>query len=237
VNEVPSPREPRGDDAGLLRLFEAIGAHRDPQRKAQERDRARQRAVVGIVLPAWWLANLAFGLPIGPPIWFVALGLTYGLSSLVYLRRSIAWKSERPHSSMPTCCSIRLPGRGPLLRSGDLRLPQSLPARRHRPHRHSLRHPDDAGVVGDDLAASLLLLASPYWRSNVELGLAYLLMIVFGRSSSPPSSAASIPFAPSRKNAPACSPRTSSPSRAAPSSPRSATSCARRCRASSPRST
>ena len=71
MNDVPSPRQPRGSGAGVFRLFDAIGAHRSPQRKAQERDRARQRAVVGIVLPAYWLLNLRLGLPVGPPLWFV----------------------------------------------------------------------------------------------------------------------------------------------------------------------
>ena len=80
------PREVPGSDAGFLRLFEVIGAHGSPQRENHERDRARQRAVVGITLPIFWLANLLLGLPMGPPLWFVALGLAYGIASLAYLR-------------------------------------------------------------------------------------------------------------------------------------------------------
>src|SRR5205085_11863584 len=59
---------------------------RSLQRKAQERDRARQRAVVGIVLPAYWLLNLWLGLPISPPLWFVVGGLAYGIAGLAYFR-------------------------------------------------------------------------------------------------------------------------------------------------------
>ena len=80
------PREATGGDAGFRRLFEAIGAHASPQRENHERDRARQRAVVGIALPIFWLVKLLLGLSIGPPLWFVALGLAYGIASLAYLR-------------------------------------------------------------------------------------------------------------------------------------------------------
>ena len=181
MNEVPSPRGPRGSDAGLLRLLEAIGAHRNPQRKAQERDRARQRAVVGIVLPSYWLANLALGLPIGPPIWFVALGLTYGIASLAYLRAI----DRLEVGTIPLLYGFLL--LDPVFLVGVLFFdPETFaflnPFLLVVIVRTGIRYGIRAMFVSwaTTVAASLLLLASPFWRGNVELGLAYLLMIVFG---------------------------------------------------------
>jgi hypothetical protein len=51
VSKVRTPPGTTGSDAGFPRLFAEIGAHRNPQRQVQERDRARQQAIVGIVLP------------------------------------------------------------------------------------------------------------------------------------------------------------------------------------------
>jgi hypothetical protein len=68
--------------------------------KPRERDRARQRAVVGIVLPTFWLTNLLLGLQAHPPGWFIVLGLTYGIASLVYLRVLDGLEQALPVSSM-----------------------------------------------------------------------------------------------------------------------------------------
>ena len=181
MNEPPSPRQPRGSGPGVVRLFEAIGAHRSPQRKAQERDRARQRAVVGTVLPAYWLLNLWLGLPVGPPIWFVFGGLAYGIAGLAYFR-----------------AIERLVAGSSLLLYGFLLLdPVFLVAVLfYDPQTFAFLNPFLLVVIvrtgirygirtmylswATTLLASLVLLASPYWRANVELGLAYLLMIVFG---------------------------------------------------------
>jgi len=181
VNEVPSPGEPRGGGAGLLRLFEAIGAHRSPQRKAQERVRARQRAVAGTVLPAYWLLNLWLGLPIGPPLWFVVGGLAYGVAGLVYLRvieRLVAGSSLLLYGFLLL---------DPVFLVGVLFFdpetfaflnPLLLVVIVRAGMRYGIRTMYLSWA--STLLASLVLLGSPYWRSNVELGLAYLLTIVFG---------------------------------------------------------
>ena len=90
------------------------------------------------------------------------------------------WRRRRPSLCLPAARSD-LPGRHPVLRSGDLRLPESVPAGRDRPHRHPLRNPDDVPLVGDDAGrVPSAPDASAFWRSNVELGLAYLVMVAFG---------------------------------------------------------
>ena len=130
------------------------------------------------------------------------------------------------------------PGRRPVLRPGDVRLPPSVPARRDRPHRHPLRHPDDVPLVGYDAAgvpccSSRALLASrtSSWpcvpaHGGVRSG---LLLVPH-----PPH-----PCRPSHRGGARAAHREPRARRspAAPFSPRSATSSARRSRGSSPRST
>lgn len=171
----------RSASAGLLRLFEAIGAHRSPQRQVQEHDRARQRAVVGILLPLFWLAKLQFGLPAGPPLWFVVAGLAYGIGSLLYLR---------------VLGRLRAGAAG-LLYAFLLLDPVFLVAVLFFDPEHlAFLNPFLLVVIvrtgirygirtmylswSTTLAASLLLLGSGFWRANVELFLAYMLMVVFG---------------------------------------------------------
>ncbi|HEY5323053.1 MAG TPA: histidine kinase dimerization/phospho-acceptor domain-containing protein, partial [Caldimonas sp.] len=176
-----APAEVTGNDAGFWRLFEAIGAHRSPQRQARERDRARQRAVVGIVLATFWLTNLLLGLQADPPGWFIILGLTYGIASLVYLR--VLDGLEAGAAGLLYLFLLL----DPIFLVGVLFFdpenfaflnPFLLVVIVRTGIHYGIRTMYLSWAV--TLMASLLLLASSFWRSNVALGLAYLVMMVFG---------------------------------------------------------
>jgi signal transduction histidine kinase len=171
-----------GRDAGLLRLFEAIGAHRSPRRQVQERDGARQRAIVGIVLPISWLTHLLLGLPIEPPVWFVVLGLAYGLASLVYLRALDGLDESDAATSLYPFLLL-----DPIFLVGVLFfVPETFaflnPFLLIVIVRSGMRYGIRTMYLSwaTTLLASLLLLASPFWRSNVQLGLAYLVIVSLG---------------------------------------------------------
>lgn len=181
MDDVRNPREATGIDAGPRRLIEAIGAHRSPHWQSDERDGARQRAVVGVLLPIFWLGSLLFGRSMGPPLWFVGLALAYGIASLVYLR-----VLDRPDADAAVLLYPFLL-LDPIFLVGILFFdPQTFailnPLLLVVIVRTGIRYGIRTMVLSwaTTLAASLVLLASSFWRSHVELGLAYLVMVVFG---------------------------------------------------------
>ena len=121
------------------------------------------------------------GCPIGPPLWFVALGLAYGIASLAYLR-----------------FLERLDGGAAVLLYAFLLLDPIflVGILFFDPETFAFLNPFLLVVIvrtgirygirtmylswATTLVASLLLLASAFWRSNVELGLAYLVMVAVG---------------------------------------------------------
>lgn len=175
------PEEAAGTGGRLSRLADLIGAHRTPQRETQERDRALQRGVVGLALPFYWLAKVLLGLPIGPPLWFVAAGLAYGTGSLIY-RQALGRVSR---SSVFLLYAFLL--LDPIFLVGALFFdPETLaflnPFLLVVIVRTGIRFGLRTMVLSwvTTLVISLSLLASPFWRSNVELGLSYLLMVSLG---------------------------------------------------------
>jgi len=181
VNKARIPAEATGSETGVVRLFEAIGAHRNPQRQIQERDRSRQRAIVGIVLPVFWLVSLWRGVPVDPPVWFIVLGLAYGIVSLVYLR--VLDQLDAGAAGLLYAFLLL----DPTFLVGVLFFdpetfaflnPFLLVVIVRTGIRYGIRTMYFSWAV--TIMASLVLLASSFWRSNVELGLAYLVMMVFG---------------------------------------------------------
>jgi signal transduction histidine kinase len=164
-----------------LRLVEGIGAHRTPHKEIQERDRALQRGGVGLALPFVWTVELVLGLPIGPPLWFVAVGLAYGIGSLVY--RMVLDRLGR--SGVVLLYAFLL--LDPIFLVSVLFFdPETLAFLNpfllvvivRTGIRYGIRTMYLSWIT--TLLASLSLLASAFWRVNVELGLSYLLMVAFG---------------------------------------------------------
>lgn len=176
-----TPLEAAGTATGLSRLADAIGAHRAPRREVHERDRALQRAIVGLAIPFYWITKFLLGLPIGPPLWFVAVGLAYGIGSLVY-RQILARLGSSGVVLLHAFLVL-----DPVFLVGVLFFdPETLaflnPLLLVVVVQAGIRYGIRTLVLTwiTTLVASSLLLASAFWRSNVELGLAYLLMVTFG---------------------------------------------------------
>ena len=140
-----------------------------------------QRGVVGLTLPFVWTVELLLGLPIGPPLWFVAVGLTYGIGSLVY--RTILDHLGRGGAVLLYAFLLL----DPFFLVGVLFFdpetfaflnPFLLVVIVRTGIRYGIRTMYLSWTT--TLLASLFLLASAFWRSNVELALSYVLMVTFG---------------------------------------------------------
>ncbi len=161
--------------------MESIGAHRVSSRDAEERDRALQRGVVALALAAIWTAGLLLGLPGGPPLWFLLAGAIYGAASFAY-RRSIGRLGDAGVALFYAFLVL-----DPVFLVGVLFLdPETFafisPLLLVEVVRAGLRFGIRAMYLSwaVTLAMSSLLLASSFWRTHTELGLSYLLMLVFG---------------------------------------------------------
>src|SRR4051812_25810676 len=69
------------------RFADYLGAHRAHERAKQERDRALQRAIVGIAVTSFWLWQFVTGREVHASLWFaIFLGLVMPVLAVAYRR-------------------------------------------------------------------------------------------------------------------------------------------------------
>lgn len=173
-----TPLKTAGLASLFLRLAGRIGAHQTPHKEVQERDRALQRGVVGVGLPLIWAMEFLAGQPVRPPLWFALLGLVYGIESFIY-RKSLRQSSDGGVFFLYAFLIL-----DPIYLVGVLFFdPQTFaflnPFLLVVVVRTGIRYGIRTMYLswGTTLAASTILLASDFWRGNIELTLSYLLML------------------------------------------------------------
>lgn len=167
--------------SNLARLAEYFGAHRVLESERQEREHAQLRGMVCLGISSIWVIRFLSGAFIPPPLWIIlALGLTYSGVSFFYLRL------------------LRLPGtEGTYFLYAFLILdPLFLIAVLvEDPRTFAFLNPFLLVVIirsglqygvrtmylawGAALLGATFLLTSEYWRSDLELALAFLLTLAF----------------------------------------------------------
>jgi signal transduction histidine kinase len=172
---------PDGVRESYSRFIEYFGAHRVPQRVAQERDRALQRGVITPAIASVWLLQAVSGQSLHAPVWFVFfLGVVSPVLSFGYRRLLLS----RPEGGVwfqyftlvvdpiSICGVLALdPGTFAFLN------PFLLVIVVRSGLRYGIRTMYLAWVSG--LAGAGLLAMSEFWRTQLELTLSFLLMMAF----------------------------------------------------------
>jgi signal transduction histidine kinase/CheY-like chemotaxis protein len=160
------------------RFAEYVGAQRVSRVEAHERDRALQRGLVPLCLSLVWVAEYALQIHIEADPWFIALCLGYSAVSFGY-RRLLSFPGVWSTLALYAFLFV-----DPLVVLGALV---------EEPRRFAFLNPFLLVIVVrtgirygirtmylswvTTLLGSSILLSSPYWRTNVELTLAAILMV------------------------------------------------------------
>jgi signal transduction histidine kinase len=166
----------RLDLAGAL---DRIGAHTVPERTRQERDRALLRAVVGASIAAVWATRWAFGQAMPADPWFAAcLGLALPLVSLGYRRFLVS--SPAGGVALQYLFLVLDPAAvvGVLVQDPQtfaFLSPLLLLVVVGSGAAYGVRTMYLA--LAASLSLSVILFASPFWRSRLDLTLAHFLLL------------------------------------------------------------
>lgn len=164
----------------FVQFAEYFGAQRVPHPEVQERDRALQRGVVPLCLVLFWVVEYLFRAHIEADAWFVALCLAYSCLSMGY-RRVVSFPGAW---SVIALYAFLLAD--PLIVLGSLvQEPKAFaflnPFLLVMIVRSGIRYGIRTMYLSwaTTLVGCTMLLTSAYWRSNVELALALILMLAF----------------------------------------------------------
>ncbi len=163
----------------LSRFADYLGAHHARDRAGQERDRALQRGIVGLIVASVWVLQYLSGREVRAQLWFVVfLGLVLPVLAFSYRRFLLVASARR--SRHPVCLprsGSRRDHRRACPGPAHVRIPESVHARGDRPQRHPLRTANDVLHLGDDLGALHAPLDEPVLETELELALSYLIML------------------------------------------------------------
>ncbi len=165
----------------LRRLADYFGAHRVPDRVSQERDRALQRGVIGLLTAGVWTFQYLGGRHSHAQLWFV---LFYGLvvPTLAFAYRRFLVSSPNGGVAFQYGFLILDPI---LIMTVLVRDPQTFaflnPFMLVVIVRNGIRYGTRTMYLawGVTLATSTLLATSQYWRTELELTFAFLLILTF----------------------------------------------------------
>jgi signal transduction histidine kinase len=165
----------------LIRAADQLGAHRVPERTQEERDRALQRAVLGVCIASFWGVQFLAGKPAAASLWFVVyLGVAMPAASLVYRR----FLESRPEGGIAVQYLFLL--LDPVTVLGVLvQDPATFaflsPFMLMVIVRNGIRFGARTMylVWGWTFALSGLLYTTDFWRSEREMTFAYFLMLAF----------------------------------------------------------
>ena len=160
----------------LVRFADFFGAHRSPQKRAHERDRALQRAVVAWALALWWVGQYVFDVSVRAAPWYVVCCVVYGAIAIAY--RHVVRTEGGAVALYAFLIIDPIFSLGALVEDADTLAflnPFLLVIIVRTGIRYGVRTMYLSLAV--TLVACPILLASRYWERNVELTLAFILML------------------------------------------------------------
>ena len=169
------------DASGLLsRLLGYFGAHHDPEMQAHELDRSWQRMAASLsIVVVWSVEAYSSQIPGQPRGFFLGVAVSYFLSSFLY-RRLLKKHPERVRALLYVFLVLDPVMVVLVLATGAETFAFLNPYLLFMIVRCGIRYGIRTLYLAwsSTLVASLLLLTSEFWRSNIELSLAFVLMLL-----------------------------------------------------------
>ena len=169
------------DASGLLsRLLSYFGAHHDPEMQAHELDRSWQRMAASLsIAVAWSVEAYSSQIPGQPRGFLLGVAVSYFLSSFLY-RRLLKRHPERVRALLYVFLVLDPVMVVLVLATGAETFAFLNPYLLFMIVRCGIRYGIRTLYLAwsSTLVASLLLLTSEFWRSNIELSLAFVLMLL-----------------------------------------------------------
>ena len=169
------------DASGLLsRLLSYFGAHHDPEMQAHELDRSWQRMAASLsIAVVWSVEAYSSQIPGQPRGFFLGVAVSYFLSSFLY-RRLLKRHPERVRALLYVFLVLDPVMVVLVLATGAETFAFLNPYLLFMIVRCGIRYGIRTLYLAwsSTLVASLLLLTSEFWRSNIELSLAFVLMLL-----------------------------------------------------------
>jgi len=164
----------------LSRLLGYFGAHHDPEMQAHELDRSWQRMAASLsIVVVWSVEAYSSQIPGQPRGFFLGVAVSYFLSSFLY-RRLLKKHPERVRALLYVFLVLDPVMVVLVLATGAETFAFLNPYLLFMIVRCGIRYGIRTLYLAwsSTLVASLLLLTSEFWRSNIELSLAFVLMLL-----------------------------------------------------------